>query len=339
MAHAVKNQRSKQGPLTCRKELGSIDCGKLAIIAGLKAYRQYLICSPIEKNKSDKGINMLNRWISVIVLAMSLAAVSARADGNSFDATTEAALNAAINGEHRSAENKARDVYRHPMETLAFFGFRSDMTVVEVWPGGGWYTEILAPALKDRGRLYAAQYSPNPPFAYQRRYFGSFLTKIGTTPDVYRDVHVTTLDFPYSLQIAPPGSADLVVTFRNVHNWASEGYGQDAMRLGYRAMFDALKPGGVLGIVDHRWPDAKTEDPSADNGYISEQRVIADAESAGFRFAGRSEINSNPKDTRDHPEGVWTLPPSLALGDVDRDKYLAIGESDRMTLKFIKPEK
>jgi predicted methyltransferase len=272
---------------------------------------------------------------TVLWLGMSMA----QAEVAGLDSATSAALDAAISGEHRSAENRARDIYRHPRETLAFFGFRSDMTVVEVWPGGGWYTEILAPALQARGKLYAAQYSPNPPFAYQRRYFGAFLTKLGTTPDVYRDVRVTTLDFPYALQIAPAGSADMVLTFRNVHNWASADYGPDAMRLGYIAMFDALKPGGVLGIVDHRWPDARTEDPSAGNGYLSEQRVIADAERAGFKFAGRSEVNSNPKDTHDHPEGVWTLPPSLELGDTDRDKYLAIGESDRMTLKFVKPAK
>jgi predicted methyltransferase len=255
-----------------------------------------------------------------------------------MDAISSQALTAAINGDQRSDENKARDKYRHPRETLAFFGFRSDMTVVEIRPGGGWYTEILAPALRERGKLYAAQYGVNPPFAYQRRYFGGFMTKMGSTPDIYRQVQVTALDFPYELRVAPPESADLVVTFRNVHNWAGEGYGDDAMKLGYRAMFDALKPGGVLGIVDHRWPDAAMEDPAAGNGYISEARVIREAEAAGFTFVARSEINSNPKDTRDHPEGVWTLPPSLALGDTDASKYLAIGESDRMTLKFVKPE-
>jgi len=276
-------------------------------------------------------------FATVLLLTSNAGIAIAATDG--LDAETSAALDAAINGKHRSAESRARDKFRHPRETLAFFGFRSDMTVVEIWPGTGWYTEILAAALQKRGKLYAAQYSANPPFAYQRRYFGEFLIKLGTTPDVFRDVHITALDFPYYLQVAPRGSADLVVTFRNVHNWASTGYGQDAMRLGYRAMFDALKPGGVLGIVDHRWPDPATENPSADNGYVSEQRVIADAEKAGFEFVGRSEINSNPKDTRDHPEGVWTLPPSLALGDTDREKYLSIGESDRMTLKFIKPEK
>ena len=276
--------------------------------------------------------------IATGTLALLLAGTASLATGDELDPVTNAALDAAMGGEHRSAENRARDVYRHPKETLTFFGFRSDMTVVEVWPGGGWYTELLAPVLKERGKLYAAQYGVNPPFAYQRQYFGEFMSKIGTTPDLYRDVTVTALDFPYELRIAPAGSADLVVTFRNVHNWAGEGYGQDATRLGYRAMFDALKPGGVLGVVDHRWPDPKTEDPSAANGYVSEQRVIADAEKAGFRFVGRSDINSNPKDTHNHPEGVWTLPPSLALGDTDREKYLAIGESDRMTLKFIKPE-
>ena len=260
------------------------------------------------------------------------------AESQTLDAETAAALDAAINGAHRSDDNKARDIYRHPRETLAFFGFRADMTVVEIWPGGGWYTEILAPALKEHGKLYAAQYSPNPPFAYQRRYFGSFLTKLGSTPDVYREVEITALDFPYDLKIAPSGSADLVVTFRNVHNWVGRSYPREATRLGFKAMFDVLAPGGVLGIVDHRWPDAATEDPFSENGYISEERIIADAEEAGFRFVAHSDINSNTKDTHDHPEGVWTLPPSFALDDENRDRYLAIGESDRLTLKFVKPE-
>jgi predicted methyltransferase len=254
-----------------------------------------------------------------------------------LDSETARALDSAIAGEHRTEANKARDQYRHPKETLEFFGFRSDMTVVEVWPGGGWYTEILAPALKDRGKLYAAQYGVNPPFAYQRRYFGTFMTKLGTDPDPYGAVTVTALDFPYELEVAPRESADLVLTFRNVHNWLGEGYGADSARLGFVAMFDALKPGGVLGIVDHRWPDPADEDPLAANGYVSEERVIKAAEAVGFQFAGRSDINRNPKDSHDHPEGVWTLPPTLALGEQDRDRYLEIGESDRLTLKFVKP--
>ena len=272
--------------------------------------------------------------ICIVVALIHFAPVNA---AEALDAATSAALDGALAGDHRSEENRARDKYRHPKETLAFFGFRADMTVVEVWPGGGWYTEILAPALKEKGTLYAAQYSVNPPFAYQRRYFGSFLMKVGTVPDPYRAVTITSLDFPYELELAPRGSADMVLTFRNVHNWLGEGYGEDSARLGFVAMFDALKPGGILGVVDHRWPDPGNEDPLAANGYVSEERVIAAAEGVGFEFAGRSDINRNPKDTHDYPDGVWTLPPTLALGDQDRDQYLAIGESDRMTLKFVKP--
>jgi predicted methyltransferase len=256
-----------------------------------------------------------------------------------MDATTNAALDAAIAGDHRNDANKARDKFRRPKETLTFFGFRSDMTVVEIWPGGGWYTEILAPALKDSGKLYAAQYSVNPSFGYQRRYFGAFLTRLGEKPDIYRDVDITTLAPPYALAIAPTGSADMVLTFRNAHNWVNPGYGTHAAPLSFKTMFDVLKPGGVLGIVDHRWHDPKTEDPKADNGYISEERMIKLAEAAGFELAARSDMNRNPKDNHEHPEGVWTLPPSLALGDQDREKYIAIGESDRMTLKFVKPTK
>jgi predicted methyltransferase len=277
------------------------------------------------------------RLILAAVLLLPLMPADAGAAENELDATTSSELDDAMSGEHRSAENKARDKFRHPKETLAFFGFRSDMTVVEIWPGGGWYTEILAPALKDNGKLYAAQYSVNPQYSYQRRYFGAFLTKAGESPDVFRDVIVTAMDFPYQLNIAPSGTADLVVTFRNAHNWVSSGYHKASAQLAFQAMFDVLKPGGVLGIVDHRWPDADNEDPHAEDGYISEERLIAFADEAGFEFAGRSDVNRNSKDTHDHPEGVWTLPPSLALDDQDREKYLAIGESDRLTIKFVKP--
>jgi predicted methyltransferase len=272
-------------------------------------------------------------------MASILGSSQSHAAHHEMDASTSAALDAAIAGDHRSDDNKARDKYRRPKETLAFFGFRSNMTVVEIWPGGGWYTEILAPALKDNGKLYAAQYSVNPAYGYQRRYFGAFLSKLGSKPDVYRDVEITTLDFPYALDIAPAGSADMVLTFRNAHNWVNPGYGKQAGPLSFKVMFDALKPGGVLGVVDHRWPDASTEDPDAGNGYVSEERVIKLAEEAGFELAARSDMNRNAADDHEHPSGVWTLPPSLALGDKDREKYLSIGESDRMTLKFVKPAK
>jgi predicted methyltransferase len=249
------------------------------------------------------------------------------------------ALDAALAGQHRSAANKARDRYRHPKETLEFFGLRPDMTVVEIWPGGGWYTEILAPVLRDRGKLYAALYGSAPPFPYQAREMESFSAKLLSAPAIYDRVTITALGFANELEIAPPSSADLVVTFRNVHNWFQEGYGPpNAAELALKAIFTALKPNGVLGVVDHRWPDPATEDPRSRNGYVSEQRIIALAEAAGFELAGRSDINRNPLDTHDHPEGVWTLPPDLALGERDRDKYLAIGESDRLTLKFVKPD-
>jgi len=277
------------------------------------------------------------RLVLAAILLLPLMPADAGAAENELDATTSSELDDAMSGEHRSTENKARDKYRRPKETLAFFGFRSDMTVVEIWPGGGWYTEILAPALKDNGKLYAVQYSVNPQYSYQRRYFGAFLSKAGESPDVFRDVIVTAMDFPYQLNIAPSGTADLVVTFRNAHNWVSSGYHKASAQLAFQAMFDVLKAGGVLGIVDHRWPDADNEDPHAEDGYISEERLIAFAEEAGFEFAGRSDVNRNSKDTHDHPEGVWTLPPSFALDDQDREKYLAIGESDRLTIKFVKP--
>jgi predicted methyltransferase len=280
----------------------------------------------------------IRTWIAGLsVIAAVFAASGVIADSHSLDPATEAALDAAIAGEHRSDDNRARDRYRRPKETLTFFGFRSDMTVVEIWPGGGWYTEILAAALRDNGKLFAAQYSPNPRYGYQRRYYGAFLTKMGESPDVYRDVTVTTLDFPYSLKIAPSESADMVVTFRNAHNWVSPNYGKHSAALGYKAMFDALKPGGTLGVVDHRWPDPATEDVDADTGYISEERIIAAAEAAGFKLVARSDLNRNAKDIHEHPQGVWTLPPSFALGDEDKAQYQAIGESDRLTLKFIKP--
>jgi predicted methyltransferase len=273
------------------------------------------------------------------VLAIVLLAAGTGPAHAAFDTATAAALDAAISGEHRDDKAKARDRYRKPRETLEFLGFQSNMTVVEVWPGTGWYTQVLAPALKDAGVFYAAQYSTNPRYGYQRRYFGGFLTTLGENPNLYRQVKVTHLSLPYQLTIAPPGSADMVVTFRNVHNWVSEGYGSGRYaHLGFQAMYDALKPGGILGIVDHRWPDAADEDPLAENGYISRERTVALAEAAGFVLAGESGILRNPKDTHDHPQGVWSLPPSLASGDADGEKYLAIGESDRFLLKFKKPD-
>lgn len=239
---------------------------------------------------------------------------------------------AALAGEHRSEANRARDSWRHPAETLAFFGLEPGMTVVELSPGGGWYTEVLAPLLKEEGTLYAAHFDVNGS-AYGRRSLGGFLGKLGANNDVYGEVIVSTLAPPTTFAIAPAGSADLVLAFRNVHSWLRGG----ALDPVFAAAFEALKPGGVFGVVQHRAPEGRSLDAMKNTGYVTEATVIAAAEAAGFELAGRSEINANPKDSADHPEGVWTLPPTLALGDQDRDRYSAIGESDRMTLKFVKP--
>jgi len=273
--------------------------------------------------------------LTALLLALTSLS-SAAAWSQSLDATTAAAIDAALAGPHRSDKNKARDQYRHPKQTLAFFGLRSDMTVVEIWPAGGWYTEILAPVLKAKGKLYAAQSGPSG-FQYQRNDDAVLLDKKQKYPDVFGALQFTTLWSPGELVIAPPGTADMVVTFRNVHNWVNPEYKQDAARI-FGAFFAALKPGGILGVEDHRWPNPKTEDPNAAEGYVSEDRVIALAKAAGFELVGRSDINRNPKDNHAHPNGVWSLLPDLSLKEgEDRETYVEIGESDRMTLKFRKP--
>ena len=236
-----------------------------------------------------------------------------------------------ISGDHRSAENKARDRYRNPLETLTFFGIRPDMTVVEIYPGRGWYTEILAPYLKGSGTLYAAEHPGDPSYEAVQRSLEAFDQKVKDMSELFGEMQRTKLT--KDGDIAPLESADLVVTFRNVHSWMGSGSENEA----FAAMFRALKPGGVLGLVQHRGDPNVKQDPKAGSGYVNEAYVIELAKKAGFQLAEKSEINANPKDTKDYPKGVWTLPPSLRLGDEDREKYLEIGESDRMTLKFVKP--
>jgi len=249
------------------------------------------------------------------------------------DTVLDARLDQILAGEHRTAEHRARDAFRHPRETLQFFGLRDDMTVVEIWPGNGWYTEILAPLLHDRGTLYAAQIDPAGG-AYAKQTVDAFRDKLNARPDLYGKVTVTTLASPPAKSaIAPPGSVDMVLTFRNLHNWMMFGWQREALQV----MFTALKPGGVLGIVEHRGDPSRPQDPKAASGYVNEAYAIELIESVGFKLAGRSEINANPRDTKNYPKGVWTLPPSYAAGDTNRARYEAIGESDRFTLKFIKP--
>jgi predicted methyltransferase len=266
---------------------------------------------------------MRSALLFAFVLALAVPTASAQSSPEAV-----AKLKSVVAGDHRSERDKARDRYRNPVETLAFFGIRDDMTVVEIWPGGGWYTRILAPFLKDRGRLYLAAYEPG---LVVRNATNTQREEVAAKPEVFGKPIFTVLE-KGKYDIAPPGSADLVLTFRNLHNWMDAGDAEEVMK----AMYRALKPGGVLGFVEHR-ASPGAQDPRAKNGYVAEDYTIKLVESAGFRLVARSEINANPKDTKDHPRGVWTLPPSFALKDTDREKYAAIGESDRITLKFVKP--
>ncbi len=239
-------------------------------------------------------------------------------------------LEQAVSGDHRSAKNKARDEYRHPVETLSFFGFMPEMTVVEITPSGGWYTEILAPALKGKGKLYGAHYPDTGEDNYYSNSRKQLEKKLASNV-VFSEVVLTDFVPRKQSELAPQGSADLVLTFRNLHNWKGTGVSQV-----FKDAFNALKAGGVLGVVEHRLPAGVA--PENAMGYVSEANTIKQAKAAGFRFVAASEINANPKDMAQHPKGVWTLPPVLRLGEKDKAKYLAIGESDRMTLKFVKPE-
>jgi predicted methyltransferase len=240
-------------------------------------------------------------------------------------------LAAALAGEHRSEANKARDKYRRPAETLAFFGITNDMTVIENWPGSGWYTEILAPYLKDNGQLIAATYDRNPESQkkWMHRINKNFDDKFVAHPETFGNIKVVGLLPADKPELAAAGTVDAVLDFRNAHNWIKADADNIIM-----AWHKALKPGGIVGLVDHRMDDDKEYNPS--NGYVHEKQIIDAMAKHGFRLEARSDLNRNPKDTKDHPRGVWTLPPVLTLKDQDRDKYLAIGESDRMVLKFVK---
>ncbi len=260
--------------------------------------------------------------------------VAAASSPPATDTATLATIDRVLAGDHRSAANRARDAWRHPRETLAFFGLRQDMTVMEVWPGGGgWYTEILAPVLRGRGRYIAASWDPKSDSQYVQDNLKAFAGKLASRPDLYDRVSVTALQVPDELRPVPAGSVDMVLTFRNLHNWMS----RDAADAMFAAMYAALKPGGILGLVEHRGSAAQPQDPLAKSGYVRTDHAIAIARRAGFELIGESEINANPSDTKDHPNGVWSLPPTFRGGDDDRARFAAIGESDRFTLRFRKP--
>lgn len=252
------------------------------------------------------------------------------------DPATDAKLRASLAGGQRADKEKARDVYRHPLETLEFFGLRDDMTVVEISPGGGWYTAVLAPVLRDKGKLVVAGGDPNgDPKSEGTKNAQELQARFRQMPQSFDRVQAVVVKGDGAVSFGPPESADMVLTFRNFHNWVGSPYMDKILG----ASFAVLKHGGVLGVTDHRAkPGAPTDAKSVDDsGYVPEDYVIQTIEKAGFKLAGKSEVNANPKDTKDYPKGVWTLPPTYELGDQDHAKYEAIGESDRMTLKFVKP--
>jgi predicted methyltransferase len=271
---------------------------------------------------------------SVAVAAIAAAVLLAACAAQSSRQTTAEALTGILAGEHRSAENRARDRYRRPKETLLFFGIRPEMSVLEVWPEPGWYTEVIAPLLRDKGHYYAGVIGADPESKYISERLAKYQEKLAARTDLYG--HVSVVTFPENGGDAvPPGSVDMVLTFRNIHNWMSRGVAEQALTTMYRA----LKPGGVLGVVEHRGNPATPQDPKAKSGYVNEDYAIKLIEARGFRLVAKSEVNANPRDTKDYEQGVWTLPPSFRLGEKDHDKYAAIGESDRFTLRFVKPNR
>jgi predicted methyltransferase len=262
------------------------------------------------------------------LLTASLAAPAAFAEAPSQ------ALQQAVAAPTRTEANRARDVYRHPGETLAFFGVKPTDTVVEIWPGGGWFTEVLAPYLaKAGGRLILAN---------AKGEFGkSISTELASDPVIYGKVERAAFPSLMGGTGVAPGTADVVLTFRNVHNWRG-GYmtdnKQDYSLAAFQEIYAMLKPGGTLGVEDHRLPEKADSERERNSGYMKVSTVRRLAEQAGFKFVAASEVNANPKDSADWPKGVWTLPPTYAEGEADRARYQAIGESDRMTLKFVKPK-
>ena len=275
--------------------------------------------------------NIAINAMSVLLLASGAVVMPALAQAPA-PAPELAMLQALLPAAHRSPANVVRDPYRHPAETLAFFGVRADSKVVEITPGSaGYYMEILAPWLRHRGLYVAASRDPSEPPQYIADH-QKLLARLKAEPQLYDQVRVVPFKSDWH-EIAAPGSMDMVLTFRNLHNWIERREIEGVLKVFHRA----LKRGGVLGVVDHRGRTDLPQEAQLASGYVREDYAIALIERAGFRLAERAEINANPRDTKDYPEGVWSLPPTYRMQDVDRARFAAIGESDRFTLKFIKP--
>lgn len=293
----------------------------------------------MERNRTARLLLLAALLPGLAVVAHAQKPAAKAKTAESAAKTAEPAANAALKkviaGAWRDPKNVARDAYRHPLETLQFFGVRPDQTVIEITPGGGWYAEILAPYLYERGRYVAAVVDPDTQSEDgARKYYAKSKTnlesKFAGAPAQFDKAVVAAYD-SYKPAFGPSASADVVLTFRNVHNWRSADQAEGM----FKGFFDVLKPGGTLGVVEHR---AKADVPANDkSGYVGQTQVIAMAEAAGFKLEAKSEVNANPRDTKDYPNGVWTLPPSNDHAAADAAKYKAIGESDRMTLRFRKP--
>jgi predicted methyltransferase len=246
------------------------------------------------------------------------------------------AISDAVADENRPLKQRMRDEYRHPQQTLRFFDVQADMAVAEISPGGGWYSNILAPLLKDSGTYYAAHFyvdeKSNP---YYKKSLDGFMQTVKSNP-AYKNTKITSFHPTKALDFAPAGSLDRVLSFRNIHSWYGQ-QGEKGVKNAFNSFFKALKAGGIFGVVAHRLPETMSDEKQLKSGYMKQSYVIEMAKEAGFKLVASSSVNLNPLDNSDHQEGVWTLPPGLRLGEKDRAKYLAIGESTRMTLKFVKP--
>jgi predicted methyltransferase len=270
---------------------------------------------------------MSRHWLFALSI-LCIGPIAALAQG-----AHDAALERAIAGPQRNPDFVKRDQLRHPIEELEFFGIKPTDTVVEIWPGGGYWTEILAPYLHDHGTYYVAL-PQGGAFGNPERAVTAVEQKLASNSAIYGKV--MTVDFNKDhYRLAPAGSVDLILTFRNYHDWMRSGWGEAALA----AFYQALKPGGTLGFEDHRGRNDVPQDPRAESGYVRQDYMIDRAKMAGFEFISSSEMNANPRDTKDYPRGVWTLPPTFALGAQDREKYAAIGEGDNFVLKFAKPGK
>ena len=298
--------------------------------------------TPEEKKKAEDARKLEEDWVKLrekhaaeVARLTPEVRAAAKALAEKAYPTNRAAISAAMKGKHRAPGNADRDASRHPLETLEFFGVKPTHTVLEYGPGEGWYTELLAPALASKGKLSVTMTNPNGPKTERSTLYGE-RTKlfIERLPEAYGKIETVVVD-PKAPKLGADASLDVVLLIRGAH-----GMNNNKTLAAWLAEFHrVLKPGGRLGVEQHRAAADQNPDVSSKQGYVPEKWLIAQIEAAGFKLEAKSELNANPKDTKDHPEGVWTLPPTLRLGEVDKAKYLAIGESDRMTLRFVKLEK